>query len=499
MRIHTSSELREIDQHAARELLVPTLLLMENAGRAVADAAATEAARRKGRVLIVCGKGNNGGDGYVAARHLHSAGFSVHIVALAELEALSGDAAVNAKAAKACGISFASAPGQVGREDVVIDAIFGTGLTRAPEGALKELILGINEARSRGAFVVAVDLPSGLSADLPIPPGEVVQADVTVCLHSLKPALTQYPARRFCGEIRVAPLGIPSSFAPGPVRRWLSMEFVAPLVLRRQTDAHKGTSGHVLVVAGSVGKSGAAQMACAAALRSGAGLVTLAAPQEVIDSVLPMLPEAMGLTMPSLTGEALLDALNRKDALVIGPGIHKTEHTGALLVELLSHVEVPALIDADGLNALAESQEALRHLVGAKIKPVLTPHPTELARLLGWTTPAVQRDRFAAAPEAARRFEAHVVLKGACSVIAHPDGSLEVNSTGNPAMATAGMGDVLSGVCGALLAQGMSPAHAATASTFVHGRAGDLAHVGSRGLLALDVVEKLPLAFAELE
>jgi NAD(P)H-hydrate epimerase len=499
MRIHTSSELREIDQHAARDLGVPTALLMENAGRAVAEAAREEALRRRGRVLVVCGKGNNGGDGYVAARHLKAAGLDVHVIAVAPPESLSGDAALNAKAARACGILSDGALGSAGPDDVVIDAVFGTGLTRPPEGQPRDLIRDMTAAHGRGAFVVAVDLPSGLNADLPIPPGDCVQADRTVSLHSLKPAVAQYPGRAYCGEVQVASLGIPTTFAPGPVRRWLTRETVAPLLPRRAADAHKGTNGHLLVVAGSIGKSGAAHMACAAALRSGAGLVTLAAPAEVIDRVLPRLPEAMGHAMPAITGDALLAALDRKDALAIGPGIERTENTGRVLVELLSHMRVPTLIDADGLNALSADQASLQHLSGAMERPVLTPHPAELARLLASTTADVQRDRFAAATTAAQRFGAHVVLKGACSVIAHPDGSLDVNSTGNAAMSTAGMGDVLSGVCGALLAQRLAADATATLATFVHGRAGDLAHVGQRGLLALDVADKLPQAFAELE
>jgi NAD(P)H-hydrate epimerase len=383
--------------------------------------------------------------------------------------------------------------------DVIIDAVFGTGLTRPPEGAVRDLIRQMVAAHSRGAYVVAVDVPSGLDADKPIPPGDVVQAHRTVTLYSLKPAVAQYPAREFCGEIIVGSLGIPTTFAPGPVRRWMTREDVAAMLPRRAVDAHKGTNGHLLVVAGSPGKSGAAHMACAAALRSGAGLVTLAAEAPVIDRVLPHIPEAMGYLLPELSTGDLLKALEKKDALAIGPGIEFKADTAAVLVDVLKRRPIRALIDADGLNALSADQASLARLGEALERPLLTPHPAELARLLASSVADVQRDRFAAASEAARRFNAHVVLKGACSVIAHPDGSLEVNSTGNSAMATAGMGDVLTGVGGALLAQRLSPALAATIATFVHGRAGDLAHVGSRGLLALDVASKLPQAFAELE
>jgi NAD(P)H-hydrate epimerase len=499
MRIHTSTELREIDQHAASALLVPTQLLMENAGRAVAEAARSEAARRRGRIFVVCGKGNNGGDGYVAARHLAAAGFDVRLLAMASPDEMAGDAAVNARAAVACGIPFNGSLNDVGRDDVIVDAIFGTGLSRAPEGRARELIDAINAGRARGSFVVAVDLPSGLNADLPVPPGEAVRADVTVALHSLKPALTQYPSRSLCGEVRVESLGISKAFAPGPVRTWLTREDVARRLPGRPTDAHKGTNGHLLIIAGSPGKSGAAQMACIGALRAGAGLVTLAAPAEVINRVLPMIPEAMGFPLEALSSDGLNAAMQGKDAIAIGPGLQRFPTTGPMLGELIEHLKVPVLIDADGLNALAASAHALAQLAKAQVTPVLTPHPAELARLLGKETAEVQRDRFAAATEAAVRFRSQVLLKGACSVIAHPDGSLEVNSTGNPAMATGGMGDVLTGIGGALLAQHLTPADALVVATWVHGRAGDLARVGARGLLALDLAGRVPEALAELE
>lgn len=499
MRIHTSAELREIDRHAAEVLGVPTALLMENAGRAVAEAV-RGLLGPGGRAFVVCGRGNNGGDGYVAARHLHAEKLPVFLYVMASADQLKGDAGLNARATRACGVREVGSLESAGCGDVVVDALLGTGLSRPVEGVALERIREMAGARQRGARVLSVDLPSGVDADRPHPPGEAVQADVTVTLHALKPALVQYPARALAGEVRVGELGIPHIDPPGPVRRWRTAGNLCGVLPRRAPDAHKGTNGHVLVVAGSPGKSGAAMLACRAALRGGAGLVTLGSAPEVNDRVLPQMPEVMSQPLQTLSGEALIAALAGKDVMVIGPGIARTEHTAAVLVELLRHIPLPTVIDADGLNALAGDRHALQSLDRAAVPPVLTPHPAELARLLETDTAHIQADRFAAASEASRRFRAVVVLKGAGSVLAHPDGSLDVCSSGNPAMATAGTGDALAGLCGALLAQGLAPETAALLAMYAHGRAGDLAADGrSRGMTAGDLIDRIPNALTELE
>ncbi len=499
MRIHTSSELREIDRLAVERYGVPALLLMENAGRAVAETARAAARDRGGRVFVVCGKGNNGGDGFAAARHLAVSGVPVSIVSMAAIDEMNGDALINQRAAVACGIPFVDSLSSAGPRDVVIDAVFGTGLTRGPTGVALDRIRAIRAARDRSAFVVSVDLPSGIDADKPQPPGEAVQADVTVTLHALKPATVQYPARAWCGEVRVGSLGIPGDGGPGPLRRYLSPEALRPLLPPRAADAHKGTNGHVLVVAGSPSKSGAAMLASRGALRAGAGLVTLATAPEVLDRVLPQMPEVMGHALRQLTVGDLVQALERKDALVVGPGTARDESTGPALVELLRTKPVPAVLDADGLNALAQSPTALAELQHALVRPVLTPHPAELARLLGCSTAEVQADRFAAATEGARRWNAFVVLKGAGTVVAAPDGTLDVNSTGTPAMGTGGAGDVLAGLIGALIGQGLSPKDAAAVGVYAHGRAGEIASRGrARGLVAMEIADAVPAALAEL-
>lgn len=574
MRIHTAAEISKIDHWADSVLGVSVAVLMENAGRAVAEAVirrfgskgsgsqspvwsagqrSAEAessreeieglapvdylaqadrrkfrktpdhrfvtsqsicsSRRRAKIHVLCGKGNNGGDGFVAARHLHAAGFNLRLISTAPLENLRGAAHQNALAALACGVELVDildvAPG-----DVVIDALFGTGLNRPLQASALGWVRQINAARKKGAFVVSVDLPSGLNADLPEAPGECVQADLSVALHALKPALVQYPARGFCGEVEVAGIGLPSldlfeksgkqssleaskELLAWPKRCLLSSDAVANLLPKRTLDTHKGKSGHLLVVAGSPGKSGAAVLAVKAALRAGAGRVTVVSEAEVVDRVLSAVPEAMGYVLPAWSSEAMLDALQLADAWVAGPGMFRDENTGAALIEVLKKSNTSACLDADALNALAADRKSLAALSTLPIPPLLTPHPKELARLLQRETKEIQSDRFLAASSAAGRFQSVVVLKGAMSVIAEPQGELCVNPTGGPALATAGTGDVLAGICGALLAQGLGTFAAAKLGTWLHGAAGDLAAGGGdRGLLAGDVIDALPAVFA---
>lgn len=498
MRIHTASELQNIDRRAAVDFGIPTGLLMENAGREVA-VVAREKLGPRGVVYVVCGVGNNGGDGWCAARHLLSWGVSVRVFSLADIQALKGDAHTQANAAVLCGVAIVDSLSDATSGDVVVDAMFGTGLSRPLEGVFAQCVADIADARKRGARVLSVDVPSGLNADLATPIGAHVVADFTVTLHALKVALVQHPTRAFCGEVQVAPLGLPAVDVGAPLRRWLDAAAVSSLLPARRTDSHKGTSGHLLVAAGSSGKSGAAMLACRAALRAGAGLVTLAAPSDVIERVLAQMPEVMALVMPKITQQALVDALESRTALAIGPGIEWDDATGGEIAAALESLDRPAILDADALNAVASSPAAQAALCRARVRPVLTPHPAEMGRLLGSDTAAVQADRFAAATDAAKRFSAHVVLKGACSVIAHPDGSLDVSPFENPALATAGTGDVLTGVVGALLAQGLDGGDAAVGAVWAHATAGERAASGrTRGLVASDLIERLPDSLVEL-
>ncbi len=518
MRLVGAAEGRAIDRVAIEELGIPGLVLMERAGAAVARAA--HACRGpKGRVLALCGGGNNGGDGYIAARHLRGDGLEARAIALVPRAALRGDALTAREAAERAGVHVIDVADAAALEaafcscepasglgpgpgDVILDALLGTGLARAPEGLYAAAIERVASARARGAKVVAVDVPSGLSADTGRPLGPCVRADFTVTFAFQKRGLVLHPGPSFAGEVLLADIGIPpAADARVPVECMLLDERGAvALVPARSPEAHKGDAGRVLVVAGSLGKSGAAHLAVAGALRGGAGLVTLASRPEVLPIALSGRPEAMSLTLPGSgpLGEGDLDALvaaaQGMGALVIGPGIPRGPRTARLVRDLLLAANVPAVLDADALNALAEAPAGVTSLLGGLPAPVvLTPHPGELARLLGTSVAQVAEDRIAVAARAARAWRCVVVLKGARTVIAPPEGPPAVVPTGNPGMATGGTGDVLAGLIGALLAGGLPAFDAARAAAYAHGAAGDLAaeRWGERGLLASDLADAL--------
>jgi NAD(P)H-hydrate epimerase len=510
MRLVGSAEMREIDRTAIEGFGIPSLTLMDRAGRAVAEAA-TELAAPKGRVVVVCGGGNNGGDGYVAARLLRGAGRDARIIALVATERLSPDARAVRDQAERAGVpvddqgelvAFEAGPG-----DVVVDAIFGTGLARPPEGAFAEAIARIEAARAAGARVLAVDVPSGLSADTGRPLGPCVRADRTVTFGFQKRGLVLHPGPAFAGEVAVADIGIPAAAAARVAvgSEVLSEPEVRMLVPPRAPDAHKGDAGRLLVIAGSPGKTGAAHLALTGALRGGAGLVTLAARAEVLPFALAGRPEAMSTALagngPLARSDlqALLAAAKGADALAIGPGIPRGPETAELLRALLERARLPAVLDADALNALAGAPAAIAAVAAAGVPLVLTPHPGEMARLAGTTTEAVQADRIGIASAKAREWGATVVLKGARTVVADPQGPPAIVPTGNAGLATGGTGDVLAGLVGALLASGLPAPAAARVGAWVHGRAGDLAarRFGERGLVAGDLGEAIGAVWAE--
>jgi len=509
MRLVGSAEMREIDRIATQELGVPALALMIRAGRAVADAATAMAAPH-GRILVVCGAGNNGGDGFAVARILRSAGRDVRVVALAPPEGMSPVAGVMRHEANEVDVPIADATAvpAMGAEpgDVVVDAVFGIGLTRAPEGVAAAALSRINELRERGARVVAVDVPSGLSADTGHAPGVAVRADRTVTFAFPKKGLHVYPGAELAGEVELVDIGIPAAAAARvPVTAEVLTEDEArALVPSRGFQAHKGDAGRVMVVAGSPGRTGAANLALTGALRGGAGLVTLAARADALPLALAGRPEAMSLTLPGQGAlgrgdlAALVSLARDADVIVAGPGIPRGPETGPMIRDLLEKAQIPAVLDADALNALAEHPG----LVGAVARwspVVMTPHPGEMARLLGTSVEEVQADRLEVAQRKSREWGAVVVLKGAHTIVAHPDGVPSVIVTGNPGMATGGTGDVLAGLMGAMVASRIPLRDAARAAVWIHGRAGDLAarRRGQRGLLAGDVAEALGDAWAE--
>jgi len=473
--------------------------LMENAGSALAAAALAYAAP-EGRFIVVCGQGNNGGDGLVAARKLAQARRSVAVQVIGQPDNLKGEPRRNLERLRAAGVA-ASAALEVtpGAGDAVIDALFGTGLNRAPQGPYAEAIERISLWRKAGARVISADLPSGMHTDTGRAFFPCVQADATISFGQLKLGQVLEPGASLCGKLEQADIGLPDPSGetlPGPAAFLLEESDARERVPIRATDSHKGDYGHLLLIAGSFGKTGAAALAGLAALRAGVGLASVATRAPAMTAVMSHAPELMGIP---LSGEGalkladldvLVAAAEGKRSLAIGPGIAVGDETSALLSALLRRSDLPCVLDADGLNAVRGELELLRQ---ARAPLLLTPHPGEMARLLRRSTAEVQADRVAAVRALASATNAVAVLKGARTLIGLPDGTVYVNPTGNPGMATAGTGDVLSGVCGALLAQGLAPADAAICGVFAHGLAGDLVSLrtGRAGLIASDLLAGL--------
>jgi NAD(P)H-hydrate epimerase len=502
----STQEIRLLDQVTETEFGIPSRLLMENAGRAVA--VETRRMMRQGhKAVVVCGPGNNGGDGLVAARHLANAGIPVEVLLLTEN--LKGDAALNLEAFRKLGGAIRPfMPGKpiaAGRGDVMVDAVLGVGLTRPPEGLPLAAIEHIRVARELGAGVLSVDLPSGLDADSGRPPGACVTADRTVTFAYVKRGLALEPGASLAGKLILADISIPrlaESRLKGPALFLLREDGIRSILPQREADAHKGNFGHVLVIAGSPGKSGAAAMTCAGALRGGAGLVTLAARAAEVAAAQAYMPEIMAHVLP---GEGplsmadlgpLLEAAREKSVIAAGPGLFRGQETCALLGRLLAEAKLPSVLDADALNALAESPQSLKSASGPV---VITPHPGEMARLAGTSAAQVQHDRIGVSRRFADAHRVTVVLKGARTVIADVTGGTAINPTGNPGMATGGSGDVLTGLCASLIAQRITPGSAACAAVFVHGLAGDLMNYrcGRMGLVATDLLEGISRVWAK--
>jgi len=505
----SAESMRALDRHTIETLGVSGEVLMESAGRAVVDrilGLLAEPGVRSGEVVVVCGAGNNGGDGLVIARHLHHLGITVRVAVLGDPAGLRGDAALNRRRAEAVGVTFEGPRWRVPQRGVIVDAIFGTGLTRAVAGPAAAAIRRINAARGRDVRVVAVDVPSGIDGDTGQVRGVAVEADCTVTISLPKIGLAVEPGRSHAGEVLVARVGIADS-APGvEIRAELWTPARAGSILpERPADGHKGRFGHVLIVAGSEGKTGAAALAAVAAGRGGAGLVTLACPAGLNDVLEVKCTEAMTFPVADTPRRSLAAAAEdtivalaaERDVVACGPGIGRETETGDLVRALAKRIEVPLVLDADGLYPFARDPEALR---GRKAATVLTPHPGEAARLLGSSVASLARDRVETARAIARRTGAVVALKGAATVVAAPEGRVAVNPTGGPSLATGGTGDVLTGLVAAFLGQGLPAFEAAAAAVYVHGAAGDLLadDLGPAGLLAGQLADALPRAAERL-
>jgi NAD(P)H-hydrate epimerase len=512
--VFTAEEMRRLDRRAIDELGIPGTTLMENAGRGAAQAIlARFGPLRRKRVVLCCGKGNNGGDGFVVARRLKTAGAEAKVVLLAHASDVKGDAARMLTAYRRAGGAIREVPRVSDLEileralagaDLVVDALLGTGLSGPATALYAQAIELINRSVKP---VAALDLPSGLSSDHGRLLGPTVSAVLTTTFAGWKRGLLVYPGAARVGQVRVVEIGVPDSVARQGIGVFLlEASDAAPLFPPREPDAHKGAFGHLLVVAGSLGKTGAAALAGRAALRSGAGLVTIATPlsQQPIVASLGMevmtepLPETPGRSASLKAKGRILELAERVDAIALGPGLGLDPETQALIRELVTEVDRPMVVDADGLTALAGHLDLLTKSSAPRC---LTPHPGEMARLLGKTVAQVQADRIDTVREFCQRHGAFLVLKGARSVIGEPGGTIYLNPTGNPGMASGGSGDVLTGVVGALLARGVKPLAALQGGVFLHGLAGDLARdaKGEEGLIAGDILEALPAAILRLQ
>lgn len=510
MKVLTAAQMRDVDRRTI-EAGIAGLVLMENAGHRVVEAMAETFAPLAGqRITVLCGKGNNGGDGLVVARQLYTRfrPRSLDVVLLAAPDDLEGDAAANYRMLLACGCPvWREITPEARLATVVVDALLGTGLAGPARDAMLLAIREINTAFPL-AKVVAVDIPSGIPSDSPFPGGEHARADLTVTFTAPKIAHALDPNCLEMGEVRVGAIGSPPEFYEADTAVWLSLveraQFRA-LLAPRKPGAHKGSFGHVLVIGGSRGKTGAAVMAGLSALRAGAGLVTVASSESAVPVIAAHAPEIMTAPLPQTeTGGISLRAfdygglqavMEHKDVIAMGPGLGTHADTVAVVRRAVEEFAQPMVLDADALNALAGTKWS----TGGRLR-VLTPHPGEMARLTGGSVREIEATRPACARDFAEDHQVCLVLKGHRTLIAFPDGRVWINPTGSPAMATGGTGDILTGLIAGFLAQfPAQPEEAVAAAVYLHGLAGEIgaADIGEKCLIATDLLSYLPDAMEE--
>ena len=513
MRVLNSSQMREADRRTVDDIGISSLVLMENAGRqAVAAMEAMHSDLLERQVAVLCGRGNNGGDGFVVARTLAQRGVEVSVFLLGRVSDVRGDARTNLEILGRLGLTVVEVAdsqawelhfSEVSDCTLIVDAIFGTGLNAPLSGLIESVVADVNAS---GIPVVAIDLPSGLSADSAEPIGPSIEAGLTVTLAAPKLPLVLPPAETRAGDIVIADIGIPGEVlesVDGPRVDLLTRGSMRELVTPRAADSHKGDYGHVLVVAGSRGKTGAAHLAAIGALRSGAGLVTIATPascQAVIAAMAPeYMTEALVETQDGLDPDGVERVLEwARDVIAIGPGLGRAQGTREFIRQLVDRATMPIVIDADGLNAFSDDPDRLAGREGRDV--IITPHPGEMGRLLGMTTDEVQSSRLEIARNFATAHRVYVVLKGHRTLIATPNEKIFINPTGNPGMATGGTGDVLTGMIAAWLAQLLDAEAACKLAVYLHGMAGDLAEAdeGDVAMTASDVAGHLGDAMMEL-
>jgi NAD(P)H-hydrate epimerase len=508
MKVATAEIMRTLDRRAIEEIGLPGLVLMENAARGTVNAMFRHfPGLVKQHVGILAGRGNNGGDAFAVARYLLNRGIECQIYLLAAREEVKGDAATNLEILHRMGgqvleilnmEEWEAQKGKVATHDLLVDGILGTGLKGEVKGFFLEIIEFVN---SLGCPIVAIDIPSGLDSDTGQVLGACVRASLTVTFGLLKRGLLILPGAQFCGKIVLVDISLPSSLVKAETIKDHLMEAAdfLPLLSPRNPNAHKGEFGHLFVLSGSPGKTGAATLVCQAALRVGTGLITLGIPESLNPIMEVNLTEAMTDPLPETKERTLglnahgkiMDLCSRKTAVVMGPGLSLHSDTFKLVQKLVRSINLPMVLDADGLSAFAGKLDWVRK---SPKELIFTPHPGEMARLLGTSVQEIQKNRIHVAREFAQKYGQILILKGARSLVASPDGDVFINSTGNPGMASGGMGDVLTGMIGGFLAQGLPALEAAKLGVYLHGLVGDFVACGKgeRGMAALDLVEETP-------
>jgi ADP-dependent NAD(P)H-hydrate dehydratase / NAD(P)H-hydrate epimerase len=511
MKIVTAKQMHSIDHRAIRSYGIPGPVLMENAASAImAEMELFFNGLGNVRVGILCGKGNNGGDGLALARRLRIRGIVVRVALLAPFSAVRGEAKINLSILRKMDVEIIQNAASrnvadiVSWSDILVDALLGVGLSSPVKGVYAQAVSQMNAS---GRPVVAVDLPTGINADTGAVMGAAIKADLTVTMALLKRGLVLHPGAGYAGAVRVADIGIPSEVVEKEHIKLNLLDRTAAwgIAEERKRDAHKGDFGHALIIAGSPGKAGAAVMAAKAALRTGPGLVSVATPNGLVPIIQAQVSEAMCIpadesiegTLGIGSENTLLAATETMDAVAIGPGLSTHFETAQVVRHLIQRITVPLVIDADGLNALVEDRDLL---LKAKAPVIVTPHPGEMGRLLGISSAEVQQDRINIATHFAQQYRVTVILKGAGTVVALANGEVFVNSTGNPGMATGGTGDVLTGMIAGFLAQGIPVVQAACLSVYLHGLAGDMAakDKGESSLIAGDVIEHIAAAIKQI-
>lgn len=522
MKVVNSEEMRFIDNTTIERYGIPSLVLMERAGLSVS--ARIKGLSNKKRILVLCGGGNNGGDGLVAARDLYNSGYKVSVIILSKKEGLSPDCKKQYEIAKRfrVPINFSKRVDEKDFHgvDVVVDAIFGTGLNRNVEGDIAVVIESVNSyCLKNRVIVLSVDMPSGISADKGSIMGVAIKADYTVTFGLPKIGHYLYPGADYAGKLYVEDIGFPKDIINA--KRFkvslIDHNMVSDLIPQRQRYSHKGDYGHVLLIGGSKGKTGAIFMAAKASLRSGSGLVTIGAPESLIDLFQERVTEEMTLPLPDdgigMLSESSIERIfqfitEKADVVAVGPGMGVSVHTKKIVEEIILKSTVPVVIDADGINSI----QSIDVLKKAKAPIVLTPHLGEMARLLYKKTDVreekteketmfeLEKERISIASSFSKETGTYLVLKGVPTIVADPEGLTFINTTGNPGMATAGSGDVLTGIISSLLGQGLSPLDSSIAGVYIHGLAGDRASCkkGYHSLIATDIIEYLPEAYQSL-